>query len=148
MYKFVKYIKVLVFILAIISFIDILINPKGIQYTDSNLNIIPNYFRLFTAFGIIIILSLLTIYELFKNKINKNYHSLLLILRLTFIGLIYFDINHFLKIFYFQQFSEYIITSLHTLPFIFIGKDLIKSIKMKSEYFLFTGLVMIIPTLL
>lgn len=146
--KFLKYLKIVVFLIAMWGFFDLLINPKGIQYADSNLNIIPNYFRIITASLILISLGLLILYDLLKNRINNNHYPIVLALRFLFLLLMYFDINYFLKIFSFHETTEYIIIILYTLPVVFVVKDLIQSLNFKTKHLALLGFILTIPTLI
>ena len=133
------YIKILIFSISILGFLDLLINPKPIGFLNSNLNLLTS---LLTIFG----LTILTAKEILKTwfKISeKVLNGIKIVLLILF--LIY--LNVFLKQFNFEQNVEYIIVFYHTLPIIYILNDLITE-KIKQKYFAILGIIFLIPTLI
>jgi hypothetical protein len=108
MNKVKYYIKILIFSISIIGFLDLLINPKPIGFLNSNLNLLTSLLTIFA-------LTTLTAKEILKTRFKISEMVLKGIkIVLLFLFLIY--LNVFLKQFNFEQNVEYIIVFYHTLP--------------------------------
>lgn len=133
------YIKILIFSISILGFLDLLINPKPIGFLNTNLNLLTS---LSTIFG----LTILTAKEILKTRFKipeKVLNGIKIVLLILF--LIY--LNVFLKQFNFEQNVEYIIVFYHTLPIIYILNDSITE-KIRPKYFAILGIIFLIPTLI
>ena len=137
--KVKNYTKIIIFTFSIFGFIDLLINPKGIEFLNSDLNKI-------TSLLTIICLTILTSKEILKYRLKISLKILngIKILILT-LFLIYLDF--FLKKFNFIQNIEFIIVAYHTLPIVFILNDLLTK-KIVPKYLTILGTTLIIPTLI
>jgi hypothetical protein len=139
MNKVKYYIKILIFSISILGFLDLLINPKPIGFLNSNLNLLTSLLTIFA-------LTTLTAKEILKTRFKISEMVLKGIkIVLLFLFLIYLYV--FLKQFNFEQNVEYIIVFYHTLPIIYILNDLITE-KVKSKYLAILGIILLIPTLI
>lgn len=139
MKKTKSYIKIIIYIISILGFLDLLINPKPIEFFDSNLNLVAS---ILTIIG----LTILTLKEIRKDKFGIS-NKLINGIRIALLILFLIYINAFLKRFNFTQSVEYIIVIYHTLPVIFILNDLTLK-KIKSKYLAIWGMILLIPTLI
>jgi hypothetical protein len=133
------YIKILIFSISILGFLDLLINPKPIGFLNSNLNLLTS---LLTIFGLIT----LTAKEILKTRFKIS-EKVLNVIKIVLLILFLIYLNVFLKQFNFEQNVEYIIVFYHTLPIIYMLNDLITE-KVKSKYLAILGIILLIPTLI
>lgn len=146
MAKILKRLKIIVYLLGIAVFYDLLQNPQRAQYAGANFNIIPNYYRIITAVALMVLMTLLALYEIFRSRLAHRFGSFITIVQILFTGAIYMDVSYCMRVFSYHQVNEYIITALITLPLAFVFTDLSWLVKLKTKYLLFSGLTLIIPT--
>ncbi len=144
--KFYTYIKYLSYFIALLGFIDLLINPK-IQYLNSNYEVIHNYGRIILMTVIIISLFTVIISTYFCEVNKPKWKNIFVISSSIYLILILFIINKFFHIFWFNQMVHFIIFSLYILPIVFILNDLLKPKWGKIKIFLSIGLFFVISTL-
>ncbi len=138
MQKTKRYIKILIYGLSILGFLDLIINPKPFHFLGTKLNFA-------TAFLTIIGLIFIVKKEIFKEKLNVS-KKLLTGINIGVLILFLIYLNVFLKWFTFVDKVDYIVVTYLTLPIIFILKDIIPDI-MKSRHLTLIGITLLVPTL-
>lgn len=139
MHKTKKYIKVLIYVLSILGFLDLIVNPKPFHYLSTKFNLATS---ILTIIGLIILTLKETFYNRFKvsEKVLRGIKIGILILFLIYL-------NVFLKWFTFVGYVDYIVVTYLTLPIIFILKDIIPD-NAKSKYLAIIGILLLLPTLI
>ncbi len=137
MLKLFKFIKISVFIIAIISFSGFLVYPKHIGYLTARLNII-------NAILIMLCLAALVVNEVmdveFRKSIVLNIKYILFIFLFSYLFI-------FLQKYIFTQKGEYIILTAFTFPLFFIYNDLFFN-KINPGKSIILGTLLLIPTLI
>jgi hypothetical protein len=133
------YIKILIYVLSILGFIDLIINPKPFHFLGTKLNFATS---LLTIIGLII----LTLKEIFNDRFKIS-EKLLNGIKIGILILFLIYLNVFLKWFTFVGYVDYIVVTYLTLPIIFILKDIIPDI-IKSKYVTIIGILLLLPTLI
>lgn len=134
-----KYIKILIFVISTLGFLDLIINPKSFHFLVTKLNISTS---LLTIIGLFI----LTLKEILNDrfKISEKFLSGIEI-GILILFLIY--LNVFLKWFTFVGYVDYVVLTYLTLPIIFILKEIMPD-TIKSKYLTLIGILMLLPTLI
>ncbi len=139
MRKTKNYIKTLIYVLSVLGFLDLLVNPKSFHYLSSKWNLI-------TSLLAIIGLTILTFKEILKTRFKIS-ERILIAIKTAILILFLIYLNVFLKWFNFVGYVDYLVVTYLTLPIIFILKDLIPS-NIKSKYLASLGIVLLLPTLI
>jgi uncharacterized membrane protein len=139
MQKTKKYIKVLIYVISILGFFDLLINPKPFHFLGTKLSFITS---LLTIIGLLI----LNLKEILNDKFKIS-EKILNGIKIGILILFLIYLNVFLKWFSFVGYVDYIVVTYLTLPIIFILKDIIPN-TIKSKYLTLIGISILLPTLI
>ncbi|MFV8351906.1 hypothetical protein [Flavobacterium sp. XS2P14] len=143
--KIYTYIKYTSYVIALLGFIDLLVNPK-IQHLNSNYEVIHDYGRIFLMSVIVICMCAIIISTYFLDANKKKWKNIFVISSSIYLILMLYIINKFFYIFWFNQMVDFVIFSLHILPVVFILNDLLKPKWSKMKFFPPIGILLIILT--
>lgn len=139
MQKTKKYLKLLIYALSIIGFLDLIVSPKPFHYLSTKLNLV-------TSILAVIGLSILMLKEVFNEKIKIS-EKIMSGIKIGVIILFLIYLNVFLKWFTFVGYVEYVVVTYLTFPIVLILKDIIPD-NIKSKYLALFGVLLLFPTLM
>ncbi|MFC3972606.1 hypothetical protein [Maribacter confluentis] len=139
MQKTKKYIKILIFVISTLGFLDLIINPKPFHFLGTKLNFATS---LLTIIGLLI----LTLKEILNDRFQIS-EKILSGIKIGILMLFLIYLNVFLKWFTFVGYVEYVVVTYLTLPIIFILKDIMPD-TIKSKYLILIGILILLPTLI
>lgn len=141
--KLLFYIKYLSYVIALLGFLSLLLNPRT-QYLNSNHEVIRDYGRISLFLGVLISLITITISsflcDINKYKLEKTFT----ISSIIYFLLMIYIINTFFHIFWFTETIDFIIFTLHILPVVFILNDLLKPKLVNPKILISIGMFLII----
>ncbi|WAC02160.1 hypothetical protein N7U66_20695 [Lacinutrix neustonica] len=139
MQKTKKYIKILIFVISILGFLDLIINPKPFHFLGTKLNFATS---LLSIIGLLI----LTLKEILNDRFQIS-EKILSGIKIGILILFLIYLNVFLKWFTFVGYVDYIVVTYLTLPIIFILRDIIPD-TIKSKNLTLIGFLLLLPTLI
>ena len=139
MQKKKKYIKILIFVISILGFLDLIINPKPFHFLGTKLNFATS---LLTIIGLLI----LTLKEILNNRFQIS-EKILNGIKIGILILFLIYLNVFLKWFTFVGYVDYVVVTYLTLPIIFILREFIPD-KIKSRNLTLIGILLLLLTLI